>query len=66
MSVLRTEAMGSEVNKKWSTKRQKITLSNLMFVVIMCTKKISTPVIEECLVCLKEPQNVEDIKTLLW
>ena len=59
MSVLQTEAVQSEVNKKMVDKRQKITLPTLMFVVIMCTK-IWTSVIEECLVCKRERQNVED------
>ena len=60
MSVLRTEAVQSEVKLKNGWQKDRKLHFQLLCLWLSCVPKIWTPVIEECLVCRREPQNVED------
>ena len=60
MSVLRTEAVQSEVNKKTVDKMTENYTFKSVCSWLSCVPKIWTPGIEECLLCRREPQNAED------
>ena len=64
LSVLRTEAMQSEINKKIvDTKTENCTFKSYVHDYYVY-HKIWMQVIEECRICRKEPRNTEDKNTV--
>ena len=60
MSVLRTEAMQSKVNKKMVDKKTKNYTFKSYVRGYHVYQNIWRPVDEECIVCRREPENAED------